>query len=185
MTTEDVSEVITGDNADSSPKRKPKRARKSPTLTGDRKVAIMEFITGHMVSLLGPEGVRRKTMDKWSALSDQQYRSLVTAIHDEWGIEAQKSEDNVKFKRAQIRRLLRMCEQAMRKGRLGDYVRIETLMAKMMGTLAPIKLETDKLENVVPFPDKKRWEILAYAETGYWPTLAEVAAKGNGSEQVH
>lgn len=80
----------------------------------------------------------------------------------------------------QLRRLYDHLSVAVATQSQANVVKLETLIAKIQGTLDPAVVEDpDKNsgpEADDPFPGKSDMECEYYAENSYWPTVAELAS---------
>lgn len=79
----------------------------------------------------------------------------------------------------QLRRLYDHLSVAVATQSQANVVKLETLIAKIQGTLEPAVVEDPAAEKGPegddPFPGKSDLECGYYAETGLWPTAAELA----------
>lgn len=89
----------------------------------------------------------------------------------------------------QLRRLYAHLSDAKEKNSLSNVVKLETLIAKIQGTLDPAPVEDPNTkpgaEDDDPFPDKSDAECEYYAEVGYWPTSAELKDYEPGQRTVN
>ena len=88
----------------------------------------------------------------------------------------------------QLRRLYTHLSEAKAKQSLSNVVKLETLIAKIQGTLDPAPVEDPDAPaegEDDPFPGKSDTECEYYAEVGYWPTSAELANYKPGHRTVN
>ncbi len=80
----------------------------------------------------------------------------------------------------QLKRLYAHLSTAVATQSQANVVKLETLIAKIQGTLEPAVVDDPDKDagpgEVDPFPGKDDWECGVYATTGYWPTSAELKA---------
>ncbi len=86
-------------------------------------------------------------------------------------------------RKLQIGRLYDHLSEAVAKNSLSNVVKLETLIAKIQGTLEPAPPETDKPDaqtdgGSIPewAQNKTEFELLRYAQAGEWPTAEEMKA---------
>lgn len=160
---------------------KPQNTR-AERLTGARKEVVVDRAEQHMVALLPPSEVMSEIMKEYSLTMDQA-RKVVTAVRARWKLESAQPEDRKAYKVEQTVRIMGLYRQAREAKQLGVCAKLESLLAKMHGTLEAKKHDHRGIPApAVPagkadeFDDRSIEDLDYYAERGFWP-------EDNGPEQ--
>lgn len=151
-------------------------------LVGRRRDRVIERTETLMVQLYPPSEVSSILKDEFD-LTATQCRKLTEAVRKKWreedstgdGLTAAQS--RAVYKAEQVRRLMNLYRAAYARRKYGECLRIETLLARMHGTLeaAKLKLQLPALPVALPkgakdeFDGRSEADNAYYALKGFWP----------------
>ncbi len=161
-----------------------------PRLVGAARDRVLDIAEGHMVALLAPSQVAERLKED-EGLTAPQARKVMLAVRKRWVHEDANPQARKDYKAEQVRRIMSLYREAKGAGQYSVCAKLESLLAKMHGTLEPKKHDHRGIPAPVvaagkmdEFDGRSVEDLEYYTEHGYFPEdgaqelVAEAAATG-------
>lgn len=109
-----------------------------PRLVGAARDRVLDIAEGHMTALLPSSEVSLR-LQKDEGLTSTQARKVMIAVRKRWAHEDANPQGRKDYKAEQVRRIMSLYRDAKAGKYYGVCAKLESLLAKMHGTLEPKK----------------------------------------------